>query len=280
MKSWLLVLSAASLILLVVTVVSALRSGRAAPESTTSRSRPAPVVVERVASRFPSPSNDEALALVKRGLAIRDPARVKSVFRLGDADPLDAVAELARIQTESGGVAGMHWLSSVDANGLLLEAVLVTYEKEGRKHQRLALLTPDETGKWEVDFAAFARTTKPSWDEILGGSAAEAEVRVIAASDYYYNGVYRDESEWSCFGVASPDVPEVLRAYCRRGSAQETAMQRIIAPKGIAESNPGPRRVTLRLRREEGAEARQFTIDRVMAEDWVVAEPWYDERFE
>ncbi|MCP5532023.1 MAG: hypothetical protein H7A49_08540 [Akkermansiaceae bacterium] len=283
MKAWLLVLSAAAMAMLVLTIVAAVRSQqRKGPKPLEVGGGTGKPVLKRVESKFPSPSSEEAEAIVRRGIAVRDEAEVKDLFRLGMTTPGEAVERLEEIAARSGGVAGMQWLSSIDANGMLIDAVLVGYEKMDLASQRLALLTPDENGVWKVDFDAFARTTEPSWEKIVEGGAKEAVVRVLVAKDSYYNGPFADEDEWTCYGLASPDAPEMLLGYCRKDSAQAKAMRRILRDDETLSAGGQARnvRATLKLRRLAGAENRQFMIERVMAEDWVVAEPWYDERFE
>ncbi|MCB1134218.1 MAG: hypothetical protein KDN05_24075, partial [Verrucomicrobiae bacterium] len=187
MKAWLLVLSAAAMAMLVLTIVAAVRSQqRKGPKPLEVGGGTGKPVLKRVESKFPSPSSEEAEAIVRRGIAVRDEAEVKDSFRLGMTTPGEAVERLEEIAARSGGVAGMQWLSSIDANGMLIDAVLVGYEKTEMASQRLALLTPDENGVWKVDFDAFARTTEPSWEKIVEGGAKEAVVRVLVAKDSDY----------------------------------------------------------------------------------------------
>lgn len=229
------------------------------------------VIEKRVASRFESPTEREALDLVRRALSVRDPASVAEYFRPGAASPEKVIGFLRNMEVEDGAVEGMTWLSSMDANGLLIDGVLVKTIKDGQLRNRLAFLTPDEKGKWKIDFDGFARTVEPSWGELLEGKAGEGLVRVIVAADSYYNGPFRDESQWVCYGMVSPDTEVVMLGYCRKGSAQAEAMAGIVS---VGDSLPGthsPRRATLKIRRIEGAESRQFEIARVMAEDWVMS---------
>jgi hypothetical protein len=78
--------------------------------------------------------------------------------------------------------------------------------------------------------------------------------------------------------MASPDTETILLGYCRKGSPQERAMERI-----VSEEKDEPRhrlnRVTLEIRRPQGAEIRQFEITRVLAEDWVMAAAPFDAAF-
>jgi hypothetical protein len=234
----------------------------------------------RISSKFASPKEDEALALVKKALVIRDPREVETLFRTGGAQPGEVVEYMKASAGRDGALVQCSWLSSMDVEGLLIEGVLVAYQRDGTKTERLALLVPDEKGVWKIDFDAFARTSKPAWREFLNGAATYAEVRVLIARDVYYNGPFLDESKWVCFGMASPETKailpegqEMLRGYCKAGSPQAKAMERIFKAGGKMN------RATLEIRKTEGAEPRQFEITRVLSEDWVISQKPFDERF-
>jgi hypothetical protein len=231
----------------------------------------------RVAERFQSPTREAAMESVKQALMVRDAAMVGGFFRLGSASPEAVTAFLRDMERVDGPVTGCVWKSSMDANGLLLEGVSVITQQGGKPRNRLALLTPDEYGKWKIDFAAFARSVKPAWSEIMSMAAGEGLVRVVVAKDNYYNGPFKDEARWSCYGMASPDEPVVMLGYCRRDSPQDIAMARLLGGANPLASDRGLRRATLEIRRVDGAESRQFEITRVLAEDWVVSATPFDE---
>lgn len=237
------------------------------------------LIQERVASRFPSPTEEQALSLVKRALSIREPSKVAEYFRTGASRPEEVLAFLRELEKTDGKVSGTTWLSSMDANGLLIDGVLVDYGTSGGQRNRLALLTPDEKGLWKIDFEAFARACKPSLDEILDKDGGQGIVRVVVAKDSYFNGPFKDENEWLCFGLASPDNPQVLLGYCRKGSPQAAAIARILEDDGGFAAAPALNRATLEIRHVEGAEARQVEITRVLAEDWVMGAGAFDENF-
>ena len=240
---------------------------------------PQPVSPERVVSRFESPTEDVALEQVKRALMIRDPGQVAEYFRPGSASPEAVVGFLRDLGQRDGVITGYQWLSSLDANGLLLDGVVVSTLAEGKPSNRLAMLTPDDKGKWKIDFDAFARTVKPAWSELLNRTAAEGLVRVMLAKDSYYNGDFRDEERWICYKIASPDLDDFLLGYCAKGSPQAQALNRIEADRLVAGGDRGASRATLQLRRVADTEARQFEITRVLAEDWVLATTPFDQNF-
>ncbi|HSP41872.1 MAG TPA: hypothetical protein VLO11_03275 [Luteolibacter sp.] len=240
-----------------------------------------PAIQSHRVSKFKSPSQEEAIALVKKALEARDPLNVMAYFRTGEAEPGAIIRFLAGMERNDGPIRDYQWLSSMDANGLLLEGVLVVSDLDGKPRNRLAMLTPDDTGIWKIDYEAFARVTRPPWDRILAEDGGQGVVRVILAKDTYFNGPFRDDSRWSCYGMASPDMDQILIGYCRKGSPQDEAMQRMF-PKEPDEAVPAPTRqnkiirATLQLDRPSAAEERQFEITRVLAEDWVVSDEPFD----
>jgi len=240
----------------------------------------AETIQKRNVSAFDSPTEGVALELVKQALAVRDPAEVELYFRIGSSEPAAAVAFLEGMGAADGEVTGYQWLSSMDANGLLIDGVLVNTSKDGSPRNRLALLTPNENGAWKIDFEAFARTVSPPWEELLAeGGDGRGMVRVIVARDSYYNGPFKDDKEWDSYGMASPDSDAILLGYCRKGSPQARAMERIFSEEKNA-MNRRLNRATLELKRPEGAELRQFEIRRVLAEDWVLSGEPFDAAFE
>lgn len=218
----------------------------------------------RVVSKFPSPSQEEALASVRRAIENRDPQLLGEYFREGGTPAGKILDFLVDREQVDGPVERYDWMSSMDMDGLLLEGVLVVYKGREKPVERIAYLTPDASGKWKLDFDAFARTVSPSWKDLLENGAEQGVVRAIVASDVYYNGPFSDESQWVCYGIASPDIDEILRGYCRVGSKQEEAMKSMFADGSKSH------RATFEIRRVKGGESRQFEITRVLAGDWVL----------
>lgn len=231
-------------------------------------------------SRFESPSEEVALEHVKQALLVRDSVEISKYFRLGTTEPDTAVAFLKDIARMDGPVTGYSWLSSMDRNGLLIDGVLVLKgNREYSPSSRLALLTPDETGKWQIDYDAFARICKPAWQGDFDQKYPGGLIRVFVARDSYYNSLFANESQWSCYRLFSPDWKEALMGYCRNNTPELAAMIRIIDNARVSGGNPGAVRMVLEIERVEGAEARQFRITRVLAEDWVQSATPFDEQF-
>ena len=129
----------------------------------------------RIASKFVSPSEDEALDLVKRALANRDPGKVEILLppRRRDAGGGGGIHRRSS-EARDGRIERCDWLSSMDVDGLLMEGVLVVYAGKTGPGERLAFLTPDETGVWKVDFEAFARIEQAVMEGVSGGRADHA----------------------------------------------------------------------------------------------------------
>jgi hypothetical protein len=73
--------------------------------------------------------------------------------------------------------------------------------------------------------------------------------------------------------MASHDTELVILGYCKVDSPQAAAIKWIFSNEGSIN------RVTLEIRRVEGAESRQFEISRVLAADWIVGNVPFDESF-
>jgi hypothetical protein len=222
---------------------------------------------------IPSLPEEDAIALVKRALAVREPAKVADYFRPGNSSPEQIVDFLKSLDEIDGMLSRVEMLGSIDGNAMVVDGVVVTFKGNGSTRNRVAMLTPDEKGNWKVDYDAFARTAVPPWNEFLAKSAKSAQVRIYAAVDSYYNGVFGDEAVWACYGIASPDTEQILLAYCKKGSPQAAAMA------AISRKNPNLNRATLEIRWVDGAGPRQVEISKVIAEDWVVGAEPFEDRF-
>jgi hypothetical protein len=217
------------------------------------------------------------VAIVKRALAVRDPREAEEWFRLGPVTGEEAVSFLRDLQRTEGSYTEILWDGSVDKNGLSLDGLMVVYGEAKPEQYRLAFLTPNDKGEWKVDFCAFSRWMRPSWSEILEQNVEQAEIRVLVRQDRfsYYNGAFGDDRVWVAYGIASTDLKEEsLVGYCKRGSPQHRAMQKILAETEIGKTQ----RATLQVRRIPSTERKQLEIVRVLADDWVLAAQPFDEQ--
>ena len=234
---------------------------------------------ERVESKFPSPPREVALDFVKRALKIRSVDEVSTYFRPGPHKPEEILAFLNARDQMDGKDDQFLWVSSVDANGLLIDGVEVYSKTNHTVNYRIALLTPDDQGRWLMDFEAFARPMSSSWKEFLDGPQTEATVRVLIKADHYFNGKFDDESAWACFRMDNLEMEEPLFAYCAVDSPQAKSLREILAKSVPLDGQVSSQRVTLKIVRPSGAERSQFEIQRVIAEDWIVTERVFDEAY-
>ena len=235
--------------------------------------KPERVIEETVSSRFISPTEQEAVALVKSGLAVNHPDKVPDFFIVGKTTAQEVVDFLQEQPAKEGVLDQIEWRSSTDANDLRLDALVVHRKKDGKDNPRIAFLTPNDQGVWKIDFEAFARTVRPSWQEIFEKNTQQAVVRVVAMADSYYNGPFSDEKVWACYNLGSWDTDKAMIGYCKIGSPQAEAMDWIFAKGGAVN------RVTLEITRVEGAASKQFQITKVLAQDWVLGPKSFDESY-
>ena len=219
----------------------------------------------RISSRFPSPSQEQAIDLVTRAIENRDLDQVESLFRTNSAGHAEVVNFCKGLKERDGAVERYDWLSSMDVDGLLVEGVLVVFKGKDKPRERLAFLTPDSTGQWKMDYEAFARPVIPSWDQLLEKSwMKSARVRVLVASDVYFNGPFSDDKQWVCYKIVSPDTEQLLRGYCRVGSPQAAGMKKLFV-EGVTAS-----RATLEIQRVKDGGPSQFEIMQLVGQDWII----------
>ena len=209
-------------------------------------------------------SQEEAEEFTKRALKSRDAGHIDDLIDPGPADRAEVLEFLAGLKERDGEITGYQWLPRLDTPRDDIEGVLVTFRKDGKDRNRLALLTSGADGKLKLDFPAFARLATPSWTELTEGRAKSAVVRVYVAADQYYNGRFTESDGWRCYGVASPDMPELMFGYCRKDSPQQLAMEEIL--RGQQRMS----RATIEIGKVEGSETRQYEIKRVIARDWAI----------
>lgn len=232
----------------------------------------------RVTSRFPSPSEADALAIVKQGVLARDPATLDRFFRMNGVNASAAVMFLEGMARDDGTIIEYEWGGSMDQNGMLVDVVTVISQAGESVRKRIALLTPDENGSWKIDFHAFARTCEPEWSGITSGTSTGGKVRVLIQRDSYYNRSFSDDRTWVCYRLWSPDYEQSLLGYVKVNSPQSRALDRILRRTRAIGATKSVSKAFLSISRTQGAEARQFEITRVLAEGWVVSTIPFDEK--
>lgn len=215
----------------------------------------------------PAPDPEELEKMVRKFLAVRSPEALAPLIRPTEQDPAVIVGKLAKLDEVEGKVSSVSPIGSIDSQSLQIEAAVVYFS--GTRN-RLAFFSPDEKGDWRLDFDAFDRHVSPDWDTLLSGKPVEGTVRVFLSPDSYYNGIYRDDSHWACFGMASPDSDVLMFGYVPRDSRQNTALTNILAAAANGTNRSKSVRVTLGIKHSSETDHRQFEIVRVLSDDWSV----------
>lgn len=231
-----------------------------------------------VVRKFPAPSPAELEEQVKAFLKVRNPDELSGMIRKTGQEPAAMVEKLAKLEAADGKLKRVKYLFPLQSRCLQLEAVLVDFVTN---RNRLAMISPDAKGKWRIDFDAFDRYSSPAWDTLLSGAAAEGKVRVNVAPDVYYNGHFRDESKWVCYGMQSPDSEQTMLCYAARDSAQHKALESVLVARGEIDTDLNGRsmvrRVLLGIRHLPDTEKRQFEVTRVYSDEWAEGTKAFDE---
>jgi len=224
--------------------------------------------------QIPVPEPAALEEIVQRFLAARAPRELDPLLR-GSIQRPEAIAEkLSRLESQDGRIRSVRYHGPIDSRCLQVESVVVKFDT-GRN--RLALLAPDETGVWRVDFDAFDRHVTPDWETILASNPAESTVRVYISKDTYYNGRYQDDRQWACFAMASPDHEELMFGYVPRGSRQHMAIASAVT-RNLEAASGGLKRMTLSILHTGTGDHRQFEITRALADDWALGDGPLDAR--
>lgn len=225
---------------------------------------------------FPPPSEGEALRIFQNALAADDEDALRKYVRdTPEVAPGEILAFFAASPQRDGHFVAHSWIGSSDTERLQIQVLRVIFDKDGSRNTRLAMLVPDDTGTWKLDFPAYARWCDPpiplidTRDGHPGGT-----VRVEIADDAYHNGPFADDRTWKCIAFGSTDSQSHGYGYIRIGSPQFRALQAILALNGRSPL------ATLEIERHPEAEPRQFVITRVIANGWIHTGPAYDTAFE
>ncbi|QJE99051.1 hypothetical protein [Luteolibacter luteus] len=224
----------------------------------------------------PAPDETAAAKLVEDFLAARSEAELAGLIRPTEQAPSEILAKLAALPEKDGKLKSVQPVGSVNSRALQLEGVVVTFDT-GRN--RLALLAPDASGKWLVDFDGFDRYSTPAWNEILSDKTVTGTVRVFLSPDRYYNGIYGDDTKWACYGIASPDNETLMFGYVPKdGELHELIAKLLDKDNAPAGQKPKACRVTLEIRHDEKSDKRQFEITRVLSDEWAIGDQALDQK--
>lgn len=246
----------------------------------------APPAVPHLAAtpRITAPDDAALKQLVKEFLEAGSPEELAPLIRpIGDRDRASLFTGLTEILKADGAVTSIQYIGPMDSRALPLEALVVNFTGDGAgtgRRNRLALLSPDAEGRWQVDYDAFVRHVSTPWPVLLSGKADSGVVRVFVSPDSYYNGVYRDDARWVCFGMASPDEEMLMFGYVPRDSIQFEVLKLISADAEVRApgSDLRAKRLTLEIQHDPEAEPRQFQITRVLSDEWAAGAEALDEK--
>lgn len=217
----------------------------------------------------PHPSAAECIKLVTTFLDAGSPSEIQRISRLKQLDAEQAYAAFSEVRKQSGEVERIDWAGAEEINGLSLEMVMVSY-KTGK--YRIAFLAHDEQGKWKVDLESFLGHNTRPWDQIIGKGNCKALVRVLATPDSYYNGLFRNEEEWACLALTSPDHPERIYGYVKPKSSAIFAITEMLRIKN-------PAVMIVEISRDAGMDPLQYEIKKVIAQGWVESDVEFSSRF-
>jgi uncharacterized protein YwbE len=239
---------------------------------------PGIAAAEEKVLKQPGPEPEVLVGIVRSFLAARTPEALAPLIRKSEQETSAILAKLTRLEQEDGAIKDVRYLNPMSSRCLQLEGTVITFEG-GRN--RLALLSPDEAGQWRVDFDGFDRYLSVGMDRILSGGAVDARVCFYVSVDSYYNSRFKDDREWACYGIASPDSDQLMFGYVPRGSAQQEALDAVIATKAEVRTGKSTRgflqRMILEIRHHPDGEKRQFEILRVLSDEWAMGPVALDE---
>ena len=239
---------------------------------------PATVATGAEIPEQPAPAPEVLEDTVRSLLKARTPEALEPLIRKSDQETPVILAKLAGLEQQDGAVKSVRYLNTMRSRCLQLEGVLVTFE--GARN-RLALLSPDETGQWRVDFDGFDRYLSVGMDQLLSGKPVDARVCFYVSADVYYNSRFKDDRQWACYGLASPDSEQLMFGYVPRGSAGHVALDAVIATRAEVRAGDTIRsslqRMILEIRHHPDSENRQFEILRVLSDEWAMGPVPLDE---
>ena len=132
----------------------------------------------------------------------------------------------------------------------------------------LELLEVVETEKEpKVDWDAYARYGKASWQYLWSGKAERAVVRVFCEPSSERPAPFANQAEWTGFRLSSPDLPQAALGFVEASIVREVMMKKVVL------GTPGYRqRFTLDILQHEGKDEPLFEITRCLAVGWILGE--------
>ena len=207
---------------------------------------------------------------------------VKAVHEAKSADELQGFVVLRRLDAkqafdlftqwkkDAGEVAEADWRGSVENNGLSMEMVTVRY-KTGKK--AIVYIRLNDRNEWCVDLESMLQYCSEPMEKLLSKDDVSAVVRVLVATDFYYNGEFADSKEWMNISMMFPGDFEKLQGYVKLDSPSHLALKDVMRDRKAAS-------VLLEISRSSSMLPKQYEIKSVLAKGWVESDVVFSDQFQ
>ena len=187
--------------------------------------------------------------------------------RLGSEQAFDLFTQWKK---DAGEVAAVDWIGSVENNGLSMEMVTVLY-KTGKK--AIAYIRLNDRNEWCVDLESMLQYCSEPMEKLLSKDDVSAVVRVLVATDFYYNGEFADSKEWMNISMLFPGDFEKIQGYVKLDSPSHLALKDLMRDSKAAS-------VLLEISRRSSMLPKQYEIKAVIAMGWVESDVVYSDQFQ
>lgn len=131
---------------------------------------------------------------------------------------------------------------------------------------RLLCVVPTASGS-KIDWDAYARYGTASWSDLESGKVNQGMIRAFIQPAFIYSHRYRDDTQWLCYRISSPDSKQSYLGYARQDSKTGEVLKSVLTQKNRSK----PQRITLSIHFESGdLKQRQLTITHVHSLGWVL----------
>ncbi|GAA5478600.1 hypothetical protein [Haloferula helveola] len=116
---------------------------------------------------------------------------------------------------------------------------------------------------WKVDWESWVGWSPTSWEKIRERRpTGPFKLRATVSPVIYYNFRFKNETEWACYALASPDGESTIYGYAPRGGEVHSSLGAVDTVRGS--------RMLLEVRYpDNSASDNQVLIDRVVCEGWL-----------
>lgn len=215
------------------------------------------------------PAKTECLQIVSNFLNASSPQELKKLIHLTRVPENDAFNMVLKKKKELGDVITMEWGGANETNGLSVERVYLSLKEE---QSHTVYLRPDDAGTWRVDLDSFLLHATKTWEVITEKNSCAAVIRAMISADYYYNGLFTDESEWICISMVPAGQQIKFYGYIHPNTPNFRAIVEILKTEN-------PAAAMLEISRDVGMEPLQYEIKSIVAQGWVESAKNFSENF-